>query len=661
MPLIQRFKKRNRSDSAISGAQQHTAAEDLNKVREDVEDKLKTLKHAEKRQADRRFFATRRFLFPLGLALGIFVGFLLIQPPDFSDFHTHLALLMDEFDITIPEFSTLDIPLMNFSRVEVEWQRLWQNIPEPWKLNNNGLEFTVGEKMAAQGLSAKYPIVLVPGIISTGLESWSTSPEYRPFFRKKLWGGFSMISQVTFNRDKWMAAVLLDPVTGLDPPGVKVRAAEGIDAASNFVRGYWLWSKIVENLAVVGYDTNNLHLAPYDWRLSFFNLEERDGYFSRLRATIEGFVLKWVESPLHGKGGSDWVENHIEAFVSVAGTHLGVAKAMSAFLSGEMKDTVQINPAGAYVLERFFSRKERQKLFRSWAGSASMWIKGGDDVWGNTTWAPDDLSNSTHSHGALIAFREAPSSLDEDMDLNNMTSNEAGTWILERTPTTFQKMLATNYSFGIERDVEKLKANNLDFTKWTNPLEIQLPNAPSMKIYCVYGHGKLTERSYWYTQTNYEYDEVQADFPTAICPDDDPQHGRNCTSPRSPLDMPLYRTTYIDSEYTDETVNPRVMNGVKMGEGDGTVSLLSLGAMCVEGWKRERWNPAGIKVTTVELPHNPVVTIPRGGGTTSDHVDILGSTGLNEIILQVATGAGEGVQDSFVSDIREYAKRVKWD
>jgi phospholipid:diacylglycerol acyltransferase len=38
-----------------------------------------------------------------------------------------------------------------------------------------------------------------------------------------------------------------------------------------------------------------------------------------------------------------------------------------------------------------------------------------------------------------------------------------------------------------------------------------------------------------------------------------------------------------------------------MGEGDGTVSLLSLGAMCVEGWKRERWNPAGIKITTVEV------------------------------------------------------------
>lgn len=52
-------------------------------------------------------------------------------------------------------------------------------------------------------------------------------------------------------------------------------------------------SKIVENLAVVNYDTNNLYLAPYDWRLSFYNLEERDGYFSKLKSVIEG--LKYVD------------------------------------------------------------------------------------------------------------------------------------------------------------------------------------------------------------------------------------------------------------------------------------------------------------------------------------------------------------------------------
>jgi Lecithin:cholesterol acyltransferase len=48
-------------------------------------------------------------------------------------------------------------------------------------------------------------------------------------------------------------------------------------------------SKIVENLAAVGYDTNLLSLAAYDWRLSYYNLEVRDGYFSRLKTTIESF------------------------------------------------------------------------------------------------------------------------------------------------------------------------------------------------------------------------------------------------------------------------------------------------------------------------------------------------------------------------------------
>jgi len=35
----------------------------------------------------------------------------------------------------------------------------------------------------------------------------------------------------------------------------------------------------------------------------------------------------------------------------------------------------------------------------------------------------------------------------------------------------FQKMMATNYSFGIERDEEVLERNDRDHTKWTNPLE----------------------------------------------------------------------------------------------------------------------------------------------------------------------------------------------
>ena len=39
-------------------------------------------------------------------------------------------------------------------------------------------------------------------------------------------------------------------------------------------------------------------------------------------------------------------------------------------------------------------------------------------------------------------------------------------------------MIATNYSYGIERDAEALKRNDMDHTKWTNPLEIRYCAVP---------------------------------------------------------------------------------------------------------------------------------------------------------------------------------------
>lgn len=88
---------------------------------------------------------------------------------------------------------------------------------------------------------------LNPSSWSQGLESWSTAPEYRPFFREKLWGGFNMLSQVTFNKEKWISAMMLDHITGLDPPDAKLRAAEGIDAASSLIQGFWIWWVVLFN------------------------------------------------------------------------------------------------------------------------------------------------------------------------------------------------------------------------------------------------------------------------------------------------------------------------------------------------------------------------------------------------------------------------------
>lgn len=67
-----------------------------------------------------------------------------------------------------------------------------------------------------------------------------------------------MVVRAIQDPEKWMAALMLDPETGLDPPGVKIRAAQGlyhkvlrrhpngftstgIDAAEKFIEGYWLW------------------------------------------------------------------------------------------------------------------------------------------------------------------------------------------------------------------------------------------------------------------------------------------------------------------------------------------------------------------------------------------------------------------------------------
>ena len=83
--------------------------------------------------------------------------------------------------------------LIHPPQVQLEFARLRDSIPEVWKLNTDGREFKVGEHMRDRGLRAKYPVVIIPGIVSTSLESWSTSSEYRAWFREKVWGGMQYV------------------------------------------------------------------------------------------------------------------------------------------------------------------------------------------------------------------------------------------------------------------------------------------------------------------------------------------------------------------------------------------------------------------------------------------------------------------------------------
>ena len=107
----------------------------------------------------------------------------------------------------------------------------------------------------------------LPGIVTTGLELWSGEECARSYFRQRMWGTMSMIQIIMLNTRCWLRHMSLSQETGLDPPGIKVRAAEGFEAADYVVGGYWVWSKLIENLADIGYDPSNMHMAAYDWRL----------------------------------------------------------------------------------------------------------------------------------------------------------------------------------------------------------------------------------------------------------------------------------------------------------------------------------------------------------------------------------------------------------
>lgn len=564
-------------------------------------------------------------IFALGGIFGIFVALFFANQQDVISLESLMDLNLDTLIDVIPQGIIRDArEFTQHERDAVSYD-----------------PFSVDLQLQAQGIEAKHPIVMIPGVISTGLESWGTGPASRQYFRRRLWGSWSMMRALVMDKAEWKNHIMLDRETGLDPPGIKLRAAQGFDATDFFITGYWIWNKILENLATIGYDPTNAFTAAYDWRLSYLNLEVRDQYFSRLKSYIETAVLvkgekvtlashsmgsqvvlyffKWVEHPDHGKGGRDWVNKHIANWINISGCMLGAVKGLTAVLSGEMRDTAQLNAFAVYGLEKFLSKEERAEIFRAMPGISSMLPKGGEAVWGNSTWAPDDQPGQVMTFGNLLNFRETNSSWTR----KNLTTTESLTYLLDQSEDWYRHQVLSSYSHGVAHTTKEVEANENDPRTWLNPLETRLPLAPDMKIYCFYGVGKPTERSYFYQEE------------------------------RDPL---VNLNVSID---TTVTTPDGVDRGVLMGEGDGTVNLLSTGYMCAKGWHIKRYNPAGVKIKVFEMPHEPDRFSPRGGPNTGDHVDILGRASLNELILRVAGGQGDLIEETFVSRIKEYADRVK--
>ncbi|KAK4741899.1 hypothetical protein SAY87_025487 [Trapa incisa] len=212
--------------------------------------------------------------------------------------------------------------------------------------------------------------------VTGSLELWEGKPCTEGLFRKRLWGGgFTEI----FKRPLcWLEHLSLDNETGLDPPGIRVRAVPGLVAADYYSPGYFVWAVLIQNLARIGYEEKNLHMAAYDWRLSFQNTEVRDHALSTLKSQIElmystngnkrvvvvphsmGVLyflhfLKWVEMPPPlGSGGDPTLcSKHIKAVMNIAPAFLGVPKAMTNIISNEGKDIAAIRHSLQVTQEGF--------------------------------------------------------------------------------------------------------------------------------------------------------------------------------------------------------------------------------------------------------------------------------------------------------------------
>lgn len=124
-----------------------------------------------------------------------------------------------------------------------------------------------------------------------------------------------------------------------------------------------------------------------------------------------------------------------------------------------------------------------------------MLPKGGDLFWGNNNFAPDDpVDVENHfSFGNMISFtgewslfasvnatsadvHSRKDTENDDLWNRNHTALSSLELLYRSTPKEYNAMLRSNYSFGITTSKKKLKDNAHDPTKWSNPLESQLPN-----------------------------------------------------------------------------------------------------------------------------------------------------------------------------------------
>lgn len=517
-----------------------------------------------------------------------------------------------------------------------------------------GLTFLEKYNEGSRELPNKHPVVIVPGFITGALELWEAkgtclerqSALFASTFRQRMFGP-QMLMLMLSDPACWLELFGADKTTGVDKPGVKVRADTGFTSVDFFVPGYWVWAKVLINLADIGYDPQSMAVMTYDWRLSPSLTHDRDGFYFAVRSNIKFLCQKNRQRAVvisHSYGTTialaffRWSERrepgfmnrYVAYYVNVGGTTFGVPKAVSALLQGDVKDTLMIPAPARRVFDTFISQSLRYEFTRSWSSIYAMVPHGCEEA------ATDVL---TFSDGSAVTMA----------GLYDLIINEC---------------LRTNHTHCAE-EMSEMRAEADDL-----PV---LPQAPDTAVVCLYGVNKQVEVGYRledmgpHSSDNNscdseesEGDDDDEDKAGHHHHDDDNEDEESHRYPHSNKKKKNNRSRYDDDGNGAEGdascgwpagtgaesivrtnlshTDGDTVQGVRIGNGDGTVPLGSLGFMCraPNGWRQN----VG-RVVTVEFPHEAAKASPlnlRGGTGSADHVDILGNFEFLETILKLASG-----------------------
>jgi phospholipid:diacylglycerol acyltransferase len=225
-PLGQQFKKKKRRSSSSHQAQRSDVIQlppkpeagsnpprPKSKRSMSVEDILKDTFFYNDDHSNKPILTRRRFFFFIGIFLGIIITYVSIRPVVNLD-NGYMNLLSEFVSNSLAD---LDFSTLLPANIVVE--EFLSNVTSLLRPDITDNLFEPGRSLAIEtGLSANYPVVLVPGIVSTvsvlvgvcvgvygwkssiyvlitriiqGLESWSTANCSQKYFRKRMWGTLS--------------------------------------------------------------------------------------------------------------------------------------------------------------------------------------------------------------------------------------------------------------------------------------------------------------------------------------------------------------------------------------------------------------------------------------------------------------------------------------